>query len=149
MDRLPFIVLVFLAGAFYPVQAVVNARLAQSVGGPVWAAFASFLGGTVILLVAALVMVGPPRMAALAETPWYVWTGGVFGALLVFAMALSAPRLGTGALLALIVCAQMMMALALDRFGILQPVRALGPWQVAGTVLLLAGVVMVVFGPRD
>ena len=149
MDRLPFIVLVFLAGAFYPVQAVVNARLASFLGGTVWAAFASFLGGTLLLLLAALVMVGPPRMAAFAEAPWYVWTGGVFGAFLVFAMALSAPRLGTGALLALIVCAQMMMALALDRFGVLQPVRPLGAWQIVGTMLLLAGVVMVVFGPRD
>ena len=149
MDRLSFILLAVVAGSFFPLQAVVNARLAQSVGGPVWAAFASFSVGTLLLFVIALIVSGPPRLAGLGALPWYLWTGGAYGALLVFAMVVSAPRLGTGALLALIVCAQMIAALLLDRFGVLQAVRPVGPYQLAGAALLLSGVALIVFGPRQ
>ena len=148
MDRLAFIALAVVAGAAFPLQALVNARLGASVGGPIWAAFLSFLVGTIVLAVAGLVIAGPPRLGTLGALPWWIWVGGFIGALLVFTMAFAAPRLGTGVLLAVLVGAQMVGALALDRFGILQPVRAVGPWQVLGAVLLVAAVAMIVLGPR-
>ena len=148
MDRVAFLALAFVAGAIFPLQAVVNARLGASAGGPIWAAFLSFLVGTIILLAAALAFVGAPRLAALPTLPWWIWIGGAIGALLVFTMALAAPRTGTAALLSVIVAGQMAGALALDRYGILQPVRPIGPWQALGAVLLVAGVAMIVLGPR-
>ena len=148
MDRLPFILLVLTAGAIFPIQALINARLAQSVGGPIWAAFFSFLTGTVALFVVAWLVSGPPRLATVGSLPVWIWSGGLIGALLVYAMAFSAPVLGAGVLLALIIGAQLVGSLTLDRFGILQPVRPIGPWQAIGAVLLVASVAMIVFGPR-
>ena len=148
MDRLGFLVLAFAAGALFPLQALVNARLGASVGGPIWAAFVSFAVGTAVLAVAGLAVAGAPRLGALVVLPWWVWIGGFIGALLVFTMAFAAPSLGAGVLLAVIVAAQMAGALTLDRFGVLQPVRMAGPWQIAGAVLLVAGVAMIVLGPR-
>ena len=148
MDRAGFILLACVAGALFPLQALVNARLGTSVGGPIWAAFISFLVGTVVLLVAGLAIAGPPRLGALVGLPWWIWIGGFIGALLVFTMAFGAPRIGAGVLLATLVGAQLIGALALDRFGILQPVRPVGVWQVLGAVLLISGVVMIVLGPR-
>ena len=148
MDRVGFVALAMVAGALFPLQALVNARLGASVGGPIWAAFGSFLVGTLVLLVAGLAAVGPPRLAGLGSLPLWVWIGGFIGALLVFTMAFAAPRIGTGALLATLVAAQLIAAVGLERLGVLQPVRALGPWQIGGVTLLVAGVVMIVFGPR-
>lgn len=148
MDRLGFVALAVVAGALFPLQALVNARLGQSVGGPIWASFVSFGVGTVALLVVGFAVAGPPRLAALLTLPWWVWIGGFIGALLVFTMAFAAPRIGAGALLATLVAAQLTGALTLDRLGVLQPVRPVGWWQIGGTVLLLAGVLMIVFGPR-
>ena len=148
MERLAFVALTVIAGALFPLQAVVNARMGQSVGGPIWAAFVSFGVGTVALLIAGLVLTGPPRLGALPGLPWWIWVGGVIGALLVFTMAFAAPEIGTAALLSTLVAAQLIAAMLLERFGVLQPVRAVGSWQIAGAVLLLLGVVMIVFGPR-
>ena len=148
MERLPFILLVLAAGAIFPVQALINARLGQSVGGPIWAAFFSFLVGTIALLVIAWAVSGPPRLGGAATLPPWVWTGGLIGALLVYAMVFSVPVLGAGALMALIIGAQLAGSLTLDRFGILQPVRPIGPWQIAGAVMLIGAVTMIVFGPR-
>ena len=148
MERLPFILLVLVAGAIFPVQALINARLGQTVGGPIWAAFFSFLVGTVALFVIAFAVTGPPKLDGATALPLWVWLGGFIGALLVYAMAFSAPVLGAGVLLALIIGAQLVGSLTLDRFGILQPVRPIGPWQIAGAIMLVAAVAMIVFGPR-
>ena len=148
MERLPFILLVLFAGAIFPVQALINARLGQSVGGPIWAAFFSFLVGTVVLFVMAYSISGAPKLGEVTQLPWWIWAGGFIGALLVYAMAFSAPVLGAGVLLALIIGAQLIGSLTLDRFGILQPVRPIGAWQIAGSLLLIAAVAMIVFGPR-
>ena len=148
MDRLPFILLVLVAGAIFPVQALINARLGQTVGGPIWAAFFSFLVGTIVLFVMAYAISGAPKIGEIAQLPPWIWAGGFIGALLVYAMAFSAPVLGAGVLLALIIGAQLVGSLTLDRFGILQPIRPIGAWQVAGAVLLIVAVAMIVFGPR-
>ena len=148
MDRIVFLALAVVAGAAFPLQALINARLGASVGGPIWAAFFSFLVGTLALAAVGLAVAGPPRVGGLGTLPWWIWAGGFIGALLVFTMAFAAPRLGTGVLLAVLVSAQMAGALTLDRFGILQPMRAIGPWQVIGALLLVAGVAMIVLGPR-
>ena len=148
MERLPFMLLVVVAGAIFPVQALINARLGQSVGGPIWAAFFSFLVGTIVLLVIAWAVSGPPRLSEVAALPPWVWAGGFIGALLVYAMAFTAPVLGAGVLLALIIGAQLVGSLTLDRFGILQPVRPIGPWQILGAIMLMLAVAMIVFGPR-
>ena len=148
MERLPFMALVLLAGSVFPIQALINARLGQSVGGPIWAAFFSFLVGTLALFAIAWLVAGPPRLGAVGALPPWIWSGGLIGALLVYAMAFSAPVLGAGVLLALIIGAQLVGSLTLDRFGILQEVRPIGPWQIAGAVLLITAVAMIVFGPR-
>ena len=63
MDRFALILAVLVAGALFPVQSVVNARLGESVGGPIWAAFASFAVGTMLLLACAYLVAGPPRLS--------------------------------------------------------------------------------------
>jgi uncharacterized membrane protein YdcZ (DUF606 family) len=50
-----FLVLAFVAGGGLPVQAGLNARLAEWVGGPIRASMISFGLGTVVLFLLALV----------------------------------------------------------------------------------------------
>ena len=52
---LAFLLLAFAAGGALPVQAGVNARLAEWVGGPIRASMISFAVGTAVLFVLALV----------------------------------------------------------------------------------------------
>jgi bacterial/archaeal transporter family-2 protein len=50
---LVFLLLAFGAGATFPIQAGLNARLATWVGGPIRASLVSFSVGTVVMLVLA------------------------------------------------------------------------------------------------
>jgi len=49
MTLLPAILIAALIGTMLPLQGLVNARLGTNIGGPVAAAFVSFLVGTVLL----------------------------------------------------------------------------------------------------
>src|SRR5215208_4206134 len=121
-----FLVLAFVAGGGLPVQAGLNARLAEWVGGPIRASMISFGLGTVVLFLLALVVTrGVINTDRLGEIPWWAWLGGAVGAGYVASTVAAAPRLG-----------------ALDHFGVLYREHELSAGRAAGVVLLAAGVAM-------
>ena len=82
-----FIFLAILAGMAMPTQAVVNSKLADSVGNPILAAFISFAVGTVALFVYIL-LTGVPlgNLATAKNAPLVAWIGGFLGAFFVSVM---------------------------------------------------------------
>ena len=69
-----------LIGAILPLQGLVNARLGTHIGGPVVAAFVSFLVGTVMLGLYLLATRTPIALQGSLKLPAWIWAGGVFGA---------------------------------------------------------------------
>ncbi|HWH54925.1 MAG TPA: DMT family transporter [Gaiellaceae bacterium] len=134
--------LALLAGAALPVQFSINAQLRNAVGGPVMAAAISFVVGTLCLLVAFVVSRQPmPRGARLADAPWWVWTGGALGATYVLLSIVLLPRIGAATTVGLIVAGQMVTALVLDHYGLLNvPVHRISVLRVLGAILVIAGV---------
>ena len=137
--------LAVLAGGMLPVQAAVNARLARVVGGPVWAAAVSGLILTLVLaVVAGAATRGGPRISGLDALPWWAWIGGFCGALLLWATTASAPRLGAGSMIALVMIGQVLGSLALDNFGLLgsaaQPLSIRR--SIAGALLVIGAILM-------
>jgi transporter family-2 protein len=131
-------------GAFLALQAPTNAMLARGVGSPVNAALISFLVGSAGLAVAAVLLQVRPDAGAVRALPWWAWLGGLYGAVLVAAMAFAAPKIGVAAALTLLVAGQFVMALALDHFGAMGLVpRPVSPTKVLGLVLIAAGVLLV------
>jgi transporter family-2 protein len=135
----------FAAGVVLPFQAGINAELAEWVQSPVRAAFVSFLVGTVILLLAALLVTRPlPSGNRLADAPWWVWVGGALGAFYVAGSIVTAPKLGAATLIALVVAGQALASVVVDHFGWVgfeaKPVTI---GRIAGITLLGAGVVLV------
>jgi transporter family-2 protein len=136
-----FIALAVTAGAVLPLQAAINARLASLVGSPLWAACISGAVLTVALAVfAAATLRAGPRVDGLLGAPWWIWTGGLCGAVLLSATTATAPRLGTANMVALIMAGQAICSLLLDKYGALGlPVLPLTGKRIAAAVLLLAG----------
>jgi transporter family-2 protein len=131
-------------GAFLALQAPTNAMLARGVGSPVNAALISFLVGSAGLAVAAVLLQVRPDAGAVRALPWWAWLGGLYGAVLVAAMAFAAPKIGVAAALTLLVAGQFVMALALDHFGAMGlVVRRVNLPKVLGLVLIAAGVLLV------
>lgn len=133
-----------VVGLLLPLQALINARLAQATEGALFASFVSFAVGTLLLAVALLVTRVPvPDARTLVTQPAWVWTGGLIGAMYVLSATVLVPRLGAAGLICLVVSGQLIGSLLFDHFGVLGPERPADGWRVLGAVLVALGAVLV------
>ncbi len=130
-------------GMMLPLQGLVNARLGPQVGGPVVAAFISFLIGTALLGAYLLLTRTPLAISGATRLPPWIWTSGLLGALYVACFTLLMPRLGAASLICLAILGQVTASLVFDHFGILQAPRKADPVRIAGAILMIVGVLMV------
>ena len=133
-----------LIGAILPLQGLVNARLGVHVGGPVAAAFVSFLIGTVMLGLYLLATRTPLTLQGSLKLPAWIWAGGALGAVYVACFTLLMPRIGAAGMVCLAVLGQVTASLLLDKFGVLQAAKPVDALRLLGAVLVLAGVALVV-----
>ena len=140
-----FLLFAFLAGAMLPFQFGINAQLATWVESPVRASLISFCVGGLALLAVTLVAVrGWPPGAKLADAPWWVWVGGLFGAFYVLGSVVTAPRLGAATLVALILAGQALASLLVDHFGWVGfEQHSLSAGRLAGIALVGVGVALI------
>ena len=140
-----FALLAMVAGVSFVLQASVNARLRSGLGSPNWAALISYAGGTIAMMFVVIAARDPwISTAAIAKTPWWSWTGGLWGAVYVVVIIVLLPRLGTATVIALFVLGQMIASLAFDNFGVFGvPKHPADVTRVAGALLLVAGVFLI------
>jgi len=144
-SQLLFILLAVVAGAVLPLQAGLNVQLGKSVHQPIFAAFASFLIGTIGLLIYLFVL--KFDFSTISETKTVspvVWTAGILGAFYVAAVIILAPRLGVTLTFVLVVAGQMAVSVIVDHYGLLGlPVKHINWKRILGIVLLIAGVLII------
>ena len=133
-----------LIGTILPLQGLINARLGVNVGGPIVAAFFSFLVGTVMLGLYLLATRTPITLQGSLKLPAWIWAGGVFGAIYVACFTLLLPRIGAAGMVCLAVLGQVTASLLLDQFGVLQAPKPVDAMRIVGALLVLAGVLLVV-----
>ncbi len=134
------------AGVLVALQPSFNGQLAGHLGSPIKAAFVSFAAGTACLaLVLAVTRASAPSRLEIAQVPVHLWfAGGMLGAFFVTAAAWSAPRVGVGVYLSIMVAAQLIIALMLDHFGFAGMAERAITWPRAlGVALLIGGAVLV------
>lgn len=137
--------LVFLAGAILPIQAGFNIQIGKTVQQPVFAAFASFLIGTVALFIYLLVIkFNFSTISATQSASPIFWTAGILGAFYVASVIIIAPKLGTALTFSLIVGGQMIISLILDHFGLLGfSIKEISWQRILGVVFLVLGVLLI------
>lgn len=72
-----------IAGMALPTQFSVNAQLRTIVGSPIIASFISFTVGALVLFIVSLFGNRIQVKKEWFEAPWWMWTGGLLGAILV------------------------------------------------------------------
>lgn len=144
MNLVAALLVAVLIGAILPLQGLVNARLGTHVGGPVAAAFVSFLVGTVMLGLYLLATRTPVTLQGSLKLPAWIWAGGAIGAVYVACFTLLMPRIGAAGMVCLAVLGQVTASLLLDKFGVLQAAKPVDALRLWGALLVLAGVVLVV-----
>lgn len=144
MDKLLWIVLAFLAGAFLPVQAGINARLGKAAESPLHAVFISFIVGAVAMLIYVLLSKQAISWSGLRAAPAYAWVGGLLGAFYVTVVILAFPHLGPGLTFGFIVTGQMLFTVVLEHFNILVAQPHPMNWQrVLGVLLVIMGAIII------
>lgn len=145
MSRSLAIPLAVAAGCFVGLQAPVNARLGRQVGALQAATISFTIGTLALILVAALSSGGLAGIGDATKAPWWALIGGLLGAFYVTVALLTVRTLGLSSLTAIVVTGQLVVALTVDRFGLLGIAKQhIDATRIFGLVLLLAGVVLVV-----
>jgi len=144
-SQILFILLAIVAGAVLPLQAGLNVQLGKSVHQPIFAAFASFLIGTIGLFIYLFILKFDFSSITQAKTVSpVVWTAGILGAFYVAAVIILAPKLGTALTFVLVVAGQMTVSLVLDHYGLLGlPVKQINWQRLLGVAFLVAGVLLI------
>lgn len=135
---------VLVTGMMLPIQAAVNAKLRTFVVNPIYSALISFSVGTLTLFAVGTFMAAQGQVGNLrgaGGAPWWVWIGGVLGALFVTMAILAVPRIGAAGYSAAIITGQLFGALLLDHYGWLGlPKTQITPSKIIGAGLLLLSV---------
>jgi transporter family-2 protein len=85
-----------------------------------------------------------PTEKGLAEMPWWAPLGGIIGAFAVIAGLLFVGKVGAGAFAGLTITANILMSLAIDRFGMFgMQVHELTAGRLVGGVLMVAGITLI------
>ena len=139
-----FLLLAALGGAAITVQAGLNAQVARTLGLPLWATMVSLVVSIIsILPLLVAFRVGPPHLASLTDTPWWIWVGGALGAFFITVALMTAPELGAVVFISAVVMGQSIASLTLDQFAIAGfPSRPVTLLRIAGALLVVAGVLL-------
>ena len=143
---LVFLVLAVGIGSIVVVQASINSELRGIVGDPWRTALISTTVSTICLFVASLAVKGTawPSSGEAGAISWWMWTGGVLGAIYVAAASILVARLGSAVLFALVISGQFVTSVVMDHFGVIGLDRQeITPGRAAGVLLLIAGVVLI------
>jgi len=140
-----YLLLAFVTGAGVAAQSAINSRLRLVLGNPIWAAVAQVIVGLLLLLLLAGATRQPvPAVTGLGRGPWWVWTGGAFGAMFVVVTIVLTGKIGATLTLAAIIVGQLIGALVVDHYGLFGgTVIRVTPLRVTGVGLLLLGVTLI------
>ncbi len=130
-------------GALVALQPPVNAELGRRTTD-LAAAFFSVSVSFLVLGVVLLLFGDPGSLSKIRDVPLGYLSGGVYGAVFVAVSLVTVRYLGAGTTIAALVCAQLLVAAALDHYGVLGLDQvSLSPVRLIGIAALIAGTILV------
>lgn len=135
------------SGMLMATQAAINGQLGKVLHSPVHAAFISFFVGLVLLIF--IVAIKDRSLTNVAQpiklsAPWWVWIGGILGAVYVLGNAFLVGEIGTGQTVMLALFGQITGSLLVEQFGLLRSHRnKVRLIQIVGLVIMLVGVFLI------
>ena len=134
-----FIIVAVIGGISVALQAQMMGLLDKSIG-TLEGVFVTYAGGGLLIALVLIIMRGG-NLVAWQSVPWYAYSSGALGLVIVGAIGYSAPRLGLVATFTIIVSSQFVVAALIDHFGVMGAVtRPLDLSRMLGIALLLTGI---------
>ena len=141
MDKIIWPLMAFAAGAFLPIQAAMNSKLAKTGGSPFHASMISFAVGALALISYILISAQAVSWKGLREAPTYAWAGGILGAFYVTVIVLAFPKIGPGLTFGLVVAGQLLLSMLMEHYQFLgTQLQPISIGRILGMLLIVAGV---------
>jgi bacterial/archaeal transporter family-2 protein len=137
--------IIVIAGALQAWGPPMNNALRGAMVNPWLSSVVSFLPIVALLSILWTCQPHPlPTREGLATMPWWAPLGGVIGAFAVVAGLLFVGTVGAGAFAGLTITANILMSLAIDKFGLFgMQVHELSMGRIAGAALMVAGIALI------
>ena len=128
--------LAVMAGLLGAVQVAVMGKLGERIGSLEAVMVAAIVTGVIVLPILVIARQGFGAMAETLAQPWWMLTGGA----LVLSITIAGPKIGTTAVVALLIAGQLVAATVIDRYGWFGFDRVALDWpRVLGIALLAVG----------
>lgn len=121
----------------------IYARLGSLIGSPVQASTVSFIIATTVMLLFCLFSGKVKNISKAFDLrhPWWMWLGGICGAITVYGNAWLIPKIGAGLFIMLLLIGQLSLSLLMEQRGWLgAPQKKITPIQIIGILLMLCGI---------
>lgn len=135
-----------VAGCLMASIGAIYGTLGLRLGSAVQASTVSFLIAVCVMAAfcAANGSIRSARHAFDRGNPWWMWLGGICGAIAVFGNSWLIPKIGAGVFFTAFLIGQMILSLCMEKFGWMgamkKPITAI---QIVGIVLMLVGVALI------
>lgn len=116
--------------------------------GTLASTFVTYGGGGLAIGLLMLAVRGA-RFSELGDIPWWAFTAGLMGLVVVASLGVTVARLGLGAGLTLFTGATLMLAAIIDNAGLFDEPHALTGRRLAGIALVVLGTWLVVGGSAE
>jgi transporter family-2 protein len=143
MQTLLYVLLAVLTGAIISVYLPMNSVISRYLGSPV-AANVSFFAVALLTSILIFTMFGDIRAVyRVKNIPPYLFLTGVVSALMVLDTTFLIPKLGARKLFILLIAGQVVMAMVISHFGILESQKDPITFQkLIGAALLIVGAIV-------
>lgn len=137
-----------LSGFLSAVVGAILASLGQVIGSAIQATTVLFAIATGVMIVFCSLngSVIKIRKAFTTNAPWWIWLGGILGAIIVYGNAWLIPMIGVSAFMMALLIGQLLLSLLMERHGWLGAPKKHISWvQYVGILIMLAGVMLIKF----
>ena len=147
-----FYLIGIISGVAATTQASFNGEIRRRFRSPYITSVINFIVAVVIIAVVLLIAEHSLAIpvSEIAKYPFWIWTGGVCGAIIVLTGIVCLPVLGSARNMMLLCFGQIMGGLIIDHFGIFAaPVTKMTLMRTAGAVIEIVGIVLISYEKNE
>lgn len=138
-----FVILVGIAGGLAGAVQSQFLGVLEDKAGTFASTFVTYAGGG--LAVGLLMLaIGGARLSDLREVPWWAFTAGLMGLVVVASLGITVSKLGLGSGLTLFTGATLILAAVIDHLGLFADANTLNARRLAGVAIVIFGTWLVV-----
>jgi transporter family-2 protein len=138
-----FILFAIISGVIISIYLPMNSMISRYIGSPITANIAFFFGALVTSVVIFMIFGDINTIRNIAKVPPYLFITGVAGALMVLLATILIPKLGARKMFILLLSGQIIMAVIISHFGLLEsPKDPITIKKIIGASSLIIGVII-------